>query len=107
MQDEAPLAALDPIEPREEDDARLVARPAETDLDRPRRDSPVGGGGELDRDLAAVVLVDEADQRLADQIRRPRAEQFAKRAVGLLEAAEPVDQRDTDRGVRKKALEAL
>src|SRR5207302_1960114 len=67
----------------------------------------VGGGGELDRDLAAVLFVDEADQRLADQILRPGAEQFAQRAIGLLKAAEAVDQRDADRGVGEEALKAL
>ena len=67
----------------------------------------VGGCGELDRDLAAVLLVDKADQRLADQILRHGAEQFAERAIGLLEAAEAVDQRDADRRVGEEALEPL
>src|SRR5581483_5780347 len=77
------------------------------DLDRAGMRRPVGRGGELDRDLAPIFLVHEADQRLADQVLRHRPDQFAERAVGLFEPAEAVDQRDADRRVGKKALEAL
>src|SRR5262249_562395 len=67
----------------------------------------VGGGGGLDGDVAAILLVDKADQRLADQLLRRRAKQFAERPVGLLKAAKAVDHRNADRGVGEKPLEPL
>ena len=109
MQDQpAVAAARGSVEPARGRPPRLLSRAAlEAHLDRPGMRRAVGRGGELDRDLAAVLLVDEADQRLADQILRPGAEQFAERAVRLLEPAEAVDQRDADRRVGEEALEAL
>jgi hypothetical protein len=67
MQHQAAVAALDAVEPAEEHDAGLVARPLRRTSTGPAAPSR-RRGGELDRELAAVVLVDKADQRLADQI---------------------------------------
>ena len=85
----------------------LSLGPFEAHLDGTRRRPPIGGGGQLDRDLPAILLLDETDQRLTDQILRPGAKQFAERAVRLLQAAETVDQRDADRRIGEKPLEPL
>src|SRR5262249_15685549 len=67
----------------------------------------IGRGGEPDRDVAAVLLIEEPNQRFADQVLRRGIEQFAEGAVGFLEPTEAIDQRDADRRLGKEALEAL
>ncbi len=107
VQHQAAVAAFRPAEPRQKHDAGLVAGVLEPYLDRPRRRRPVGGSGELGGDFAPVVIVQEADQRLTDQILLGGAEQFAERPVCLFQAANPIDQRNADRRVREEPLEAL
>src|SRR6202023_1939095 len=91
MQHQAAIAAFHAVEPAEEEDAGLVAWALEADLDRAGRGRTLGRGSALDGALATVVLADKADQRLADQLLRHRAEQFAQSAVRLFQAAETVD----------------
>ena len=67
----------------------------------------IGRSGELDSEIAAIIVVDEADQRLADQILGRGAEEVAQGPIRLFQAPEAVDKRDTDRRVGEKALEAL
>src|SRR5215472_16310079 len=74
MQHQAALMALEPIEPAEEQHTGLVARALDADLDRARRGAALGGPGEFDREITAIVLKHKADQRLADQCALHRAE---------------------------------
>src|SRR3954467_5743669 len=105
----AGLAApsLAPTEPAQENDAAALAPSGQPYIDRPRGHPTLGRFAQPGLQLAPVLLGDEADQLLADQRLKRRAEQVAERAVRLFEPAQPVDQRDPDRRVGEKALEAL
>ena len=109
MEHQPAIAALEPVEPPEKEDAGLVAQPFDADLDRTRRRRAFGRLDSLTvRSRRSSSLRLKLDQRLADQIARHRAEQFAEPHGSPLPAsAVAVDQRDADRRVGEKPLEAL
>src|SRR4051812_25027479 len=107
MQHQLAVAALAAIEPAQENDAAALTQSGEPYINRPRDHSTLGRFAQPGFQLAPVLLGDEADQLLADQRLKRRAEQLTERAIRLLEPAGSVDQRDSDRRVGEKALEAL
>ena len=87
MQHQLAVTALAAIEPAQENDAAALARSGEPYIDRPRGHPTLGRFAQPGFQLAPVLLGDEADQRLADQRLKRRAEQLAEGAIRLLEPA--------------------
>ena len=107
VQHQAAVIAFPLTEPRQEDNAGPVTQALEPHLNRTRGRRTIGSGGEPRSDLAPVIVVDEADQRLPDDVLRHGAEQIRERAVCLLQPPKAIDQRNADRSVRKEPLKPL
>ena len=107
VQHETAVAAVAAAKARQKDDARLIPVALEPHIDPAGGRRAIRRRGELGHDLAPVVIVDKADQRLPNHIRRRRAEQLAERPVRLLQPALAIDQRDTNRRVGEEPLKAF